>query len=127
MAGLPLLGTTSLSTSLVQDGLIPLNAQSLQLKINAFGPFNVSFGGETLSLTPLSVTPNYTLYEADISRFAGQEAALRITAVDSFNPNNGLHSYLWLDSINFVVPEPSTWALLVTGAALLLVPRRNRP
>jgi len=57
---------------------------------------------------------------ADVSPLAGQEAELKITADYSYNPQNGLHTYLWLDSINFstaIVPEPGPLALLGAGFA----------
>jgi len=45
------------------------------------GLLQVSIGGQTISLTPVSSTSTYTVYGGDISQFAGQTAELRIAAV----------------------------------------------
>src|SRR5438067_1378658 len=67
-------------TTLSQTGPVPTNAQSLLFKAAFYRPLNGSFevalGGQTLSLTPLLVRTNYTLFGADIQQWAGQTAAL---------------------------------------------------
>ena len=111
-------------SSLGQVGLVPLSAMSLQLRIDAYGPFSVSLGGQPLALVPLQTAPGSTLYGADISSFAGQTTDLRITSDVWLGPA-GL-SHLWLDSIVFspvAVPEPSVFGFVLVGAAALWVRR----
>lgn len=103
------------SASISQFGMIPANAESLQLKASPY-TFSVSFAGEELSLFPLETGPNYTLYGADIARFAGQSGDLSISA---------FRNAIQVDSIVFSpyqVPEPSLLGLLGAGI-LLLGPR----
>ncbi|MGD0649805.1 MAG: hypothetical protein ABSA97_01450 [Verrucomicrobiia bacterium] len=122
-AGLQL-GSSSISAdaSLSQTGLVPVGTKSLSFLANAFGPFAVSLGGSSLNLVSSPVTgQNYSLYEADISSFAGQAAELTFT-VFAQNPYEGQLHGLTLDSIEFSpdpIPEPSGLSLLVIGVAAL--------
>jgi hypothetical protein len=104
-----------LSASIMQVGLVPVNAQSIQLKASAGSPFTVSLAGEELSLIILATEPNYILYGADISSFAGQSGALTITAQPAFN---NLDEF---DSIQFSsqpIPEPGVLSLAGLGVLL---------
>jgi hypothetical protein len=108
------------SASLAQVGTVPAGSLSIQMKIEAGGPFVVSLGGQTLTMLPLQLASNYTLYGADISPFAGQTAELRVTADDPLGPT-GL-SFLWLDSIGFSttqVPEPGALSLIALALTAL--------
>src|SRR5207249_7497864 len=90
------------------------------------GSFGVSLGGQTLSLTPLLVATNYTLYGADVHQYASQTAELAFT-VFARRPPAG-DNYLYLDSIKFsdqIIPEPSAISLAVLGALLLRLRRLN--
>jgi hypothetical protein len=116
-------GTYSLGLSgrgsVSQIGLVPADAQLLLFKANLYGLLTlvVSLDGQDLSYTALSSGPNYTLYAANISAFAGQTAALTFET-----PN-----LVVLDDIGFAVPEPSALALLgLAGAVLALSPVRRQ-
>jgi hypothetical protein len=113
------------SAALSQTGQIPAAARSILLKARVVGgTLSASLGEETLSLTPLSAGPNYTLYGANIPDMAGQTEELRISAVSRIYspPFPPMASWVWLDSISFspevIVPEPSVVALVVCGGLL---------
>jgi hypothetical protein len=120
-------------TTLSQTGLVPANAQSLFFEAyqetdgaTAIIPFGVTLGGQTLSYVPLATGPNYTLYGANISSWAGQTAQLSFT-VFAENPH-GDNQYLYLDAIQFStqsVPEPCELALVALGTWLLGFRRRT--
>jgi hypothetical protein len=118
------LGSSSIpaDASLSQTGLVPVGTKSLSFLATAFGPFSVSLGGTTLNLISSPVANhNYSLYEADISAFAGQTAELKF-AVFAQNPYQSQIHGLTLDDIQFSpnpVPEPSTLLLTASGALLL--------
>jgi hypothetical protein len=125
-SGFPLYNPTGqITTALSQTGSVPEDAQSIRLAVQTLGTFSVSLGGETLSLTPLLVGPNYTIYGANIPGMAGQTEELRITAVSRIYspPFPPMASWVWLDSISFssevVVPEPRVIALVLCGGLLL--------
>ena len=109
------------NASISQVGLVPANAQSLQLKTagTSYGIVSVSFAGQNLPLVALETSnPNYTLYGANISAFAGQSGALTFTASTAVNPDNTAE----LDSIVFStqsIPEPGGLALFGVGGLLL--------
>src|SRR5438128_1161890 len=114
-------GINHVSAAVGQTGLIPLGTRSITLEAKGFlapGLLQVSIGGQTISLTPVSSTSAYTVYGGDISQFAGQTAELRIAAVPTLQEN----AANWIiDDIQFsvqAIPEPSTVALLVIGAAM---------
>jgi hypothetical protein len=103
--------STPTAASIGQIGQIPANSLSL-----IFWGYSsdVSFGGQNLSLVVLGSTPNYNIYGADISAFAGQTGQLLFTA------QSGSEDII--DNIQFspsAVPEPSEFALSVLGALLL--------
>jgi hypothetical protein len=133
-SGFPLQGDTGpINVTIAQTGQVPLDAQSILLEARVWcGPFSVSLGNDTLSLTPLSAGPNYTLYGANIPGLAGHTRELRITAVDQSAPPWWSHTYVWVDSISFspevIVPEPSIVALVFCGGLLFgLSATRKRP
>ncbi len=114
---------SSAEVSLFQTGLVPADARSLRFLGTT--PAGLFQGQLTVALngipTSLSVLEDYgatALYGADISAFAGQTAQLRFTDAVGVQRN----SDFFLDRIEFSpvgVPEPSTWALLGLGGALL--------
>jgi hypothetical protein len=114
-------GGTAPYASISQTGFVPVSAESLDFKAERFGvgvgTLQVSLGGQNLSYFALSNGPNYTLYGADISAFAGQTEQLTFSALDDQYPNN------WaIDDIQFSsepVPEPTTFALAALGGLLL--------
>src|SRR5262249_52988002 len=99
------------SAAIGQTGQIPTNARSL-----IFWGYStdVSFGGQPLSLIVLSITPNYNIYGADISAFAGQTGQLLFTAQPQ--------TLDIVDNIQFSsnpVPEPGTLGLFCIGGLLI--------
>jgi len=123
---------TAGNASIAQTGLIPSDAQSLQLKTGPGpfgGPFIVSIGGSTLSMTPVFSGLNPAMYSGDISAYAGQVAELRITVpYDGIAPFGQAHT-IDLDDIQFStepVPEPSVIALLTLAGAALVWRMRRR-
>jgi len=106
------------NASISQTGLVPFGSQSIFFKAAGIN-FSVSFGGQDLSLIPVVVENNYTLYGGDISQFANQSGLLTFTSLSV--PTNQFNT-VYLDSIQFstsLVPEPSTFALTGIGALLL--------
>jgi hypothetical protein len=96
-----------------QTGTIPLTAQSLSFWGDV-GANDVSFDGQTLSLTMIGSAANYNIYEANISAFAGQAGQLLFT-VDPGGRD-------MIDNIRFSsspVPEPISLALTALGGLLL--------
>jgi hypothetical protein len=112
-----------------QVGTVPSAAHSLRFYAVGVDPaLLVSFGGHSLSLMPIGSGPNYTIYGADISPYAGQTGELLFQAV---NPVGRLGLGTELDNIFFSatpVPEPSVIALFALGALILggALRRRNR-
>lgn len=113
-------GTT---VTLAQAGLVPAGTLSLRFQGANFGPsLFVSLNGQPLNLGILQDFGSYREYGADISAFAGQNAELRFVKA----PISG---DLYFDNISFspiAVPEPTTWALLGLGSALLCCGARRR-
>jgi len=110
-------GTVPASASLSQTGLVPTGTKSLSFLAATAGVFTVSLGGVTLNLVSSPVAgQSYSLFQADISAFAGQTNALTFTLFpDDPRQNN---TALALDDIQFSttqVPEPSSLSLLVAG------------
>jgi len=106
----------NVNASISQVGLVPVGANSIQLKEWGSVDFTVSFAGQNLALIPIGVGSGYTLYGADISPFAGQVGALTITELAG--PHTVPATPDYFDSIVFslqTVPEPSSVVLLVLG------------
>jgi len=114
------------NASIEQYGTVPIATQSLEFEAWDWLPSSsilaVSFAGNSLSPVVIGTGPNYTLYGADISGFAGQSGQLEFSAV--WNPNGP--SWIELDDITFspnAIPEPSTLALVVMGGLTLALRR----
>jgi hypothetical protein len=111
--------------TLAQTGLVPAGTESLQFRahldnFSSSDTFDVTLGGQTLSLIPLQAGANYILYGADIHAWAGQTAELAFTAIAQ-RPHH-VDTYLYLDSIQFSnqpVPEPGIFGLSALGVLLL--------
>jgi len=113
-------GVTASDASLSQAGLIPASAQSLLFEANGVGPLEVLIGGQSVPYSAVGSGPNYTLYSANISAWAGDTEQLTFSALEG-----GGGSYYWhLDDISFsptATPEPNTLALIVMGGAAFAV------
>jgi len=107
--------------SISQTGEIPASAESITFWGEDTG-LQVTFAGQPLTFSAIGTTPNYTIYEADISAFAGQTGQLLFTAA----PFSGGGQ---IDNIQFSsspVPEPGALALAGIGAALAGVGFRRK-
>lgn len=120
------------AVSLAQTGLVPLGTKSLSFlafpSSLAVSNFTVSLGGTPLNLISFPVTnENYSLYEADVSAFAGLVEELKFTLFPALPSGN--NRYLSLDDIMFspdAIPEPSSLSLVMVGVASLGIWRMTR-
>lgn len=114
-------GDVTGSSAIGQTGTIPLSTMSLTFWGNFDG--QVTFDSQLLTYTAIGTTPNYSIYQADISAYAG------ITGQLLFSAPYGTGGII--DNIQFSslpVPEPSGLLLAVLGTGLigLLRLRRSR-
>jgi len=94
--------------AIAQLGLVPSTAQSVRFW--GAGAVSVSFAGQQLPVSSLENTPNYVVYGADISAFAGQTGWLQFQGAGV------------LDNISFsdvAVPEPGVFGLSAVGGLLI--------
>jgi len=123
-AGLRLFSGQPADTTLSQTGFIPFGTRSILFEASSgFAPaFSaVALDGQSLTVVPLQIGPNFTLYGADIHTLAGHTAQLSFTVFAS-NPYTSEHT-LVLDAIQFStqsVPEPSVPVLFALGVSLLM-------
>ena len=118
-----LTGSSYSSTpSISQTGLIPAGTQSLLFEADTNfgfygGSLEVLIGTQVVPFTAVATEPNYTLYGANISQWAGQTEQLTFTALQS----PGLNDWL-IDDISFstnsVAAEPSIVPLTAMGGLL---------
>ncbi len=97
--------------SIMQTAQIPFSAQSI---IYWGGALQASFSGQALVFSAIGSGSGYTIWQADISAYAGQTGQLTFAAPWQ---TSGL-----LDNIQFSsnpVPEPSGLALAALGGLLL--------
>jgi hypothetical protein len=102
-----------------QTGQIPSGTGSLQFYGAQIFNLQLSFNGQNLAYTAIGTGPNYTIYGANVSAFAGQTGQLLFDA-----PPNSAGE---IDNIQFSpnsVPEPQTWTLILSGAAVCLAAAR---
>lgn len=102
--------------ALGQTGQIPLSAKSITYW--GWGWLVVTFNGQQLSPMNLGDNPNYSIWGADISPYAGQTGELRFTT-----PWQG---WAFLDNIQFsstAVPEPESYVLIGIGLASFFLMR----
>jgi len=118
---------TAAYASISQTGMIPDGSQSLLFEARPpiapapSGPLDIQIGNQTVSYMQVGSGPNYAIYAANISAWAGQAETLTIS--DPYLGGN------WeLDDITFspnaVVPEPNPLFLTGLGSALLGLYRR---
>lgn len=91
--------------SIWQNGTIPASSLSVYYW---GGPLQVSFNGQALSFSAISNAPDYAVWGADISAYAGQTG--------EFLFNVPWQNSALLDNIQFStspIPEPSTFGLFV--------------
>jgi hypothetical protein len=127
---------------LSQSGDVPADARRIQF-LNYGEPFELRLNG---SLVPL--TYDYRLIDiwegrqqlrvarvtGDVSAYAGSTVLLEFRTLNEFSnvgdpppPSPGFGALVnGIDSVSFVVPEPSTWLLLSAGAVGLLAGHRLR-
>jgi hypothetical protein len=114
-------------SSIRQTGIVPSAAPFLLFKLNPRAKDRdpsdlrihpiIRMNGEVISYRPLEFASNYTLYSADVSRFAGQSVTLEFAAV---RPPQAVSSFS-LDSIEFSnVPEPRSSSLIIMAVGLIL-------
>jgi hypothetical protein len=105
------------SASISQTGLIPSGTQSLLFETRfGGGPLNVLVGTQTVPISAVGSGPNYTLYGANISAWAGETEELTFSAPPYSSPNNWI-----IDDISFSpnpLPEPNIVALTAIGGLL---------
>jgi hypothetical protein len=102
-------------------GKIPSSTQSLLFYGAQNVNLQVSFAGQLLPYVAVGTGPNYTIYGANISAYAGDTGQLLFTGA----PDSGGE----IDNIQFSVqpiPEPATCALIFCGAILLGLSHRKR-
>ena len=111
----------AVDVSLLQTGLIPLEAQSVRFKAEVFpraAPITLRLDGQEVLLLAMETTQNRILFGGDVSAFAGRTAELRLTAIASvLGPTD-----FRLDSFSFSsepVPEPGALTLWMAGGASL--------
>ena len=107
------------SAAIGQTGQIPNDAFSLFFLRAPQTGFNVSFGGQPISLVQFGTAGNNIIMAGDISRFAGQTAELLFVGQGVFDD---------IQFSNQAIPEPSVLGLSVIGGLLLAWRRwRKRP
>jgi hypothetical protein len=114
--------TTPVAVSLWQTGQIPVGTQSLTFWGQLQG-LQLSFGGQSIPYSMIGNGPNYTIFGANISSFAGQTGELRFTEF----PN----TESVIDNIQFStqpIPEPCCFEILAFSLSLVAFPKfRKKP
>ena len=120
------------AATIYQIGQVPLTAKSIRFEAIIYQSYNdlhVSLGGQLLTLIELEKIGDFNHYAADVSAWAGKTSELRF----SIEPGDyQFDTYVGLGNIRFsaipapAIPEPSTWALLITGLAALAWNRRRQ-
>ena len=117
-------GSTA-TPSISQTGVIPAGTQSLlfSTRPTAWGPINLMMGTQSVPYTEVETGPNYIVYGANISAWAGQ--SVELTFSDPYAAGS------WeLDDISFspnAVPEPNSFALIGIGGLFFAGYRRFAP
>lgn len=109
------------SAAIGQTGMIPSDAKSLTFQGSVFGPAIVTFNGQVLPLVVVGNIPNYAIYGADVSSYAGQTGELLFTGLGGSALNPSSIGGFILDNLQFSstpVPEPNTLALAALGTLI---------
>jgi len=118
-------GLSPFPATISQTGLVPIGSESLLFQAQpGFSSLVVTLGSENLPFFAIATGPNYTLYGADISPFAGQSEQLMFSAL---NVSSGLNNWS-LDNIQFsstAIPEPSVLRLSVLAGFFFVWRRRK--
>ena len=121
--------------SIRQTATVPLDAVALTFDLKN-NPVALWIDSERIPLA--WVTPRdaalyaigaYGKLTANVSAYAGQTVEISFTATTSNEliPDSGLYYHGVIDDVSFVVPEPSTWFMLIFGfAAFGLTLRRKK-
>jgi len=114
-----LFGGDGFSSSISQTGTIPTGSKSLLLDAWSYDATPiVAINGQSINLVPHQTFATYTLYDGDISSYAGS-VTLSFTEP---SPTTGGPSEFILDNISFSTnaptPEPSIIALTAIGGLL---------
>src|ERR1044071_4026702 len=115
------------AASICQTGVVPATARSMVFEARPdIGFLSVLVDGASVPYSTLSNSPNYTLFGADVSKFAGQTVELNF----SVTRQSGTPKSSWiLDSIQFsdlAIPEPRAIPLLLLGGATLWARHRRQ-
>jgi hypothetical protein len=128
---------TSGSIRLSQTALIPASARSI---LFATSQYNTSFlghnaqlyfsvNGQQISYSSVQVQPDFTLWAADITAYAGLNSTISFTVSEAYAGSDHWIFGYGLDNISFSttpVPEPTTAVLLAAGLVCLFALRRKR-
>jgi hypothetical protein len=120
------------SAAIGQTGTIPFSAKSITFW-GSMGDMQITFNGIPLDFFGTGSGPNYTIYAADVSAYAGQTGELLFeapTEIEGAQPPG----YLWggggdIDNIQFSateVPEPGELALIAMGGLFFGLTRALR-
>lgn len=117
------------SMGISQIGDVPFGLNAMVVSLLGFrnlenvSPVTLSMNGEALSLVREYDT-NYFVF--DVSKFAGKTVELDVTvhAYNRFTPGFSDRDSVYIDSIAFIVPEPSAGLLLFSGGLVMLAARR---
>jgi hypothetical protein len=120
-------GDPSLLPSISQTAQIPATTQSLLFKAEQLnignGPLDVQIGNQIVPTFAVGTGPNYTIFGANLSAWAGQVEQVSFTAP----VGNGLNDWE-IDDISFsptaVTPEPTP--LVLTGISGILFALHRR-
>jgi hypothetical protein len=120
--------TASFATvAISQTSLIPTGTQSLYFEAQpGLGALNVLVGNQNIPFAAVGTGPNYTLYGANMSAWAGDIEQLTFAAQEFTSQLNDWE----LDDISFssqAVPEPSPLALTGVGTLVFALYRRYAP
>jgi hypothetical protein len=122
-------GITASAASISQTGIIPAGTESLMFEAQPdVGTFQVFVGGQNVPFSALGLGPNYTLYGANISAWAGDTEQLTFSAMEG-GQGVGLNNWV-LDDISFSptgVPEPDPFILTGLGGTLFALCRLFAP
>jgi hypothetical protein len=123
------LNGVGLSASIVQFGVVPASAQSIQVSVNPLlGDYTLAlwFGTQRIPLAVLSQRGDTLRLGGDITGYAGKSEELRLSALNT--PSTPFGS-LVVDDIVFSnqrIPEPPAILLALAGLLALVCLRRGR-